>query len=250
MFNKYSLAVALFMTSSLPAHAANPDALWHIVHDFCVPASTGVNVPQKCIDVENDNGFAILKDINGPEQYLLIPTARITGIESPDLLAPASPNYWRDAWHARRFVEAKMGHALPRDVIALAVNSTSGRTQNQLHIHIDCLSADVVNILREQGPRIGTSWTPMPVLLRGHVYRIRRIDDPDLDTTDPFKLIAPDIAAQGESMADQTLLLAGTVSPDGQPAFFLLNDHAQPDRGDSGSSEELQDHACAIGQAK
>ena len=71
------------------AQAANPDALWHIVHDFCEPAAQGANVPQKCIDVESANGFAVLKDINGVAQYLLIPTARVTGIESPhDLMNP------------------------------------------------------------------------------------------------------------------------------------------------------------------
>lgn len=248
MLARRILALLLLAVPSPHAYAANPDALWHIVHDSCVPASMGANVPQKCIDVENDNGFAVLKDINGPEQYLLIPVARISGIESPDLLTPASPNYWRSAWQARRFVEAKMGRELPRDVLSLAINSTSGRTQNQLHIHIDCLSADVVNVLREQGPKIGTSWTALPVLLRGHAYRIRRIDDADLSNSDPFKLIAPDVAARGEVMADQTLLVTGTVAPDGKPAFFLLSDHAQPGRGDLGSSEELQDHACAIGR--
>lgn len=247
------ILTALSLIAMLPqahyAHAANPDALWHIVHDFCVPASQGANVPQKCIDVESNNGFAVLKDINGPEQYLLIPTVRIGGIESPDLLTPASPNYWRDAWQATHFVDAKLGHDLPRDVLSLAINSTSGRTQNQLHIHIDCLSADVVKTLREQSPKIGTTWTTLPVLLRGHAYRIRRIDDSDLSVTDPFKLIASDVAARGELMADQTLLLTGTIAPDGKPAFFLLNDYAQPERGDLGSSEELQDHACAIGRA-
>jgi CDP-diacylglycerol pyrophosphatase len=49
-------------------------------------------------------------------------------------------------------------------------------------------------------------------------------------------------------MADQTLLLAGTIAPDGKPAFFLLNDHVQRESGDFASSEELQDHTCAIGR--
>jgi CDP-diacylglycerol pyrophosphatase len=230
------------------AQAANPDALWHIVHDFCEPAAQGANVQQKCVDVESANGFAVLKDINGIAQYLLIPTARVSGIESPDLLTPTSPNYWRDAWQARHFVEAKMGRDLPRDGLSLAVNSSSGRTQNQLHIHIDCLAPDVVAALRAQGPRIGTAWMPFPTLLRGHTYRIRRIDDANLDSTDPFKLLAPDAALQGQLMADQTLLLAGAIAPDGKPAFFLLNDHVQRESGDFASSEELQDHSCAIGR--
>ncbi len=139
--------------------------LWQIVHNSCEPAARGADVPQKCVEVDPSGGFAILKDINGIAQYLLIPTARIGGIESPDLLMPDSPNYWRAAWEARRFVEAKLGEKLPRDELSLAINSTSGRTQNQLHIHIDCLAPDVVRALREQGPKIGTQWTAFPMLL-------------------------------------------------------------------------------------
>jgi CDP-diacylglycerol pyrophosphatase len=233
----------------LPSCAANPDALWQIVHNYCEPAALGADVQQKCIAVDPGAGFAVLKDINGDTQYLLIPTARIEGIESPDLLAPGSPNYWRDAWQARRYVEAKLGHALPRNYVSLAVNSTSSRSQDQLHIHIDCLAPDVVRALAEYASSIGTDWSPFPTLLRGHQYRVRRIDDANLDATDPFKLIAPDVAREGQSMADQTLLLAGAVAPDGRPAFYLLQDHVRRDSGDFAWSEELQDHSCAVGRS-
>jgi len=236
-------AVAIFFSI---ARASNPDALWQIVHNSCEPAARGADVPQKCIDVDASHGFAVLKDLNGIAQYLLIPTARVGGIESPDLLSPDSPNYWRAAWQARRFVEAKLGEELPRDELSLAINSTSGRTQNQLHIHVDCLAPDIVRALREQGPKIGTEWTAFPTLLGGHAYRIRRIDDANLDSIDPFKLLAPDVAKEGETMADQTLLLTGTTAPDGKPAFFLLNDHVRHATGDFASSEELQDHTCAV----
>ena len=239
-----SLTVAAFFFSA--AYAGNPNALWDIVHNSCEPAARGADVPQKCVDVDASHGFAVLKDINGVAQYLLIPTARIGGIESPDLLIPDSPNYWRAAWEARRFVDAKLGQDLPRDELSLAINSTSGRTQNQLHIHIDCLAPDIVGALREQGSKIGTEWTAFPTLLRGHAYRIRRIDDANLDSIDPFKLLAPDVAREGGIMADQTLLLTGTTAPDGKPAFFLLNDHVRRESGDLASSEELQDHTCAV----
>ena len=87
--------------------------------------------------------YAVLKDANGPTQYLLLPTARIVGIESPALQAPDAINYFAAAWDARRFVEEALGHDLPGDRVGLAVNSVLARTQNQLHIHIDCIRADV-----------------------------------------------------------------------------------------------------------
>lgn len=244
----FSLVFVCLAFSGLPACAANPDALWQIVHNSCEPAALGAGVQQKCIAVDPAAGYAVLKDLNGATQYLLIPTARVEGIESPELLQPASPNYWRDAWQARRYVEAKLGHPLPRNYVSLAVNSTSGRTQDQLHIHIDCLAPDVVQALAEHASTIGSDWSSFPTLLRGHAYRVRRIDDANLDATDPFKLIAPDVAKEGEVMADQTLLLAGAEAPDGKPAFYLLRDHVQRASGDFASSEELQDHSCAVGR--
>jgi CDP-diacylglycerol pyrophosphatase len=199
---------------------------------------------QKCADVNLAGGYAVLKDLVGVAQYLLIPTARVSGIESPELLAADAPNYFRDAWTSRRYVEAKLRRTLARDEISLAINSASGRTQNQLHIHIDCLAGDVVRALREAGPRIGSEWAPLPMRLRGHRYSAIRIDDADLEHTDPFKLLAPYAARRGQPMGDQTLLLAGAVLPNGKPAFYLLNDHVQP--GNWASSEELQDHTCSL----
>ncbi|SAL23689.1 CDP-diacylglycerol pyrophosphatase [Caballeronia peredens] len=226
------------------ACAANPNALWEIVHDYCEPAAEGAHVRQKCADVNLAGGYAVLKDIVGVAQYLLIPTARVSGIESPALLEANAPNYFRDAWQARVYVDRKLRRTLPRDEMSLAINSASGRTQNQFHIHIDCLAADVAQTLREVGPGIGKEWAPLPARLRGHIYSAMRIDDAELAHTDPFKLLAPYAARRGQTMGEQTLLLAGAVDSDGAPAFYLLNDHVQP--GDWASSEELQDHTCAI----
>jgi len=227
-----------------PARATNPNALWEIVHDRCVPAANGAAVKQQCADVNLAGGYAVLKDIVGVAQYLLIPTARVSGIESPALLEADAPNYWRDAWDSRHYVGDALRRRVPRDELSLAVNSASGRTQNQLHIHIDCLASDVAEALREAGPRIATGWSPLPVRLRGHTYRALRIDDVGLSHTDPFKVLAAAVAREGGAMADQTLLLVGAFRSDGAPAFYLLNDHVGP--GDWASAEELQDHTCAL----
>ena len=77
----FALVLASLAFSGLPACAANPDALWQIVHNYCEPAALGADVQQKCVAVDPAAGFAVLKDINGDTQYLLIPTARIGGIE-------------------------------------------------------------------------------------------------------------------------------------------------------------------------
>jgi CDP-diacylglycerol pyrophosphatase len=86
------------------AHA-DPDALWTIVHDRCVPDRQHYGDPAPCAWVNlssgKQNGYAVLKDIAGTTQYLLIPTARITGIESPAILAPDATNYFAAAWRVR-----------------------------------------------------------------------------------------------------------------------------------------------------
>jgi CDP-diacylglycerol pyrophosphatase len=115
--------------------------------------------PKPCAEVNLAGGFAILKDISGATQYLLIPTSEIGGIEDPSLLASLARNYFADAWQARGFVEKVLGHAMPRDTLSLAINSASGRTQDQLHIHIDCIRADVRDALLSERPNIGWRWT-------------------------------------------------------------------------------------------
>ncbi len=142
---------------------------------------------QKCADVNLAGGYAVLKDLVGVAQYLLISTMRVSGIESPSLLEPDSSNCFRAAWQSPHYVDDKLHRRLGRDEVSLAINSTDGRTQNQLHIHIDCLVPDVVRTLREVGPRLGTQWVPLPVRLRGHVYSAIRIDDADLAHTDSLR---------------------------------------------------------------
>ena len=63
------------------AHA-DADALWTIVHDQCVPHEQRNGDPAPCALVDlsggENPGYAVLKDINGATQFLLIPTMRIT----------------------------------------------------------------------------------------------------------------------------------------------------------------------------
>lgn len=70
-------------------------------------------------------GYAVMKDRCGATHYLLIPLARRTGIESPELLRAGEPNYFQDAWDERGVVAdaAAPGSAPSDDEIGLAINS-------------------------------------------------------------------------------------------------------------------------------
>jgi CDP-diacylglycerol pyrophosphatase len=230
------------------AHAQNPDLLWNIVIDQCVPDQVQHADPKPCASVDLKDGYVILKDIRGRTQFLLIPTVRVTGIESPDLLTPGAPNYFAYAWGARGYVERAAGRALPRSAISLAINSAKARSQNQLHIHIDCIRPDVHRVLRRDLARIGGSWAPLTEpLVGGHYYRAMRVLADTLEGANPFVLLADGVPGARADMGKENLVVVGAEFAVGKPGFIILNSQVDPSTGNTAGGEELQDHDCVIG---
>lgn len=239
-----TMAVA-FVLAAGQAHA-DPNALWTIVHDRCVPDERASGDPAPCslVDVAAGEryGYAVLKDLVGATQFLLIPTERISGIDSPNLLAPDVTNYFAAAWRARTFVEARAGVDVPRDWLSLAINSALAGSQDQLHIHIDCVRADVHDAVIRHVRDIGPDWTPFPEPLAGHPYIAMTVDAEDLDASNPVLLLADHAASAREDMGRQTLVAVGAYLGDGRPGFVLLAGSADPSAGNLAAGEELQDH--------
>jgi len=236
------LAVLLGVGTAIRA-AADPSALWHVVNGQCVPDQLRKHDPAPCAGVDLQQGYAVLKDLTGEYQFLLIPTARVSGIDDPAILAANAPNYWQAAWQSRRFLEQRAGHAVPRDILSLAINSAAGRSQDQLHIHIDCISPGVRTALAQHLDVIGPHWSAFPVPLAGQDYRAMRIAQTDLHGLDPFRLLAGTVPA--DQMRWHTLVVAGAMFGD-QPGFILLDGQAGPGTGDRGHGEALQDHSCTL----
>jgi CDP-diacylglycerol pyrophosphatase len=224
---------ALIALLAAPCSAADPNALWRIVGEQCVPDEQQNHSPKPCAEVDLADGYAVLKDIVGDTQFLLIPTTRVTGIESPEILAPGAPNYFEAAWEARHFVDERAHRDLPRDDLSLVINAKDRRSQNQLHIHVDCVRLDVQAALREHAGAITTHWTKFPENLVGHDYMVMRVEQSDLIHANPFLLLADGIPGAREDMGNYTLAVVG--QPNG---FVLLAGH--------GWGEALQDHACAV----
>ncbi len=229
--------VAAMALGGFVARAADPDALWKIVHGRCVPHAAAGD-PAPCREVDADD--AVLKDIVGATQFLLIPTARITGIESPALLAPGAPNFFADAWRARRYTSQAAGHDLPPEDIALAINPPSARSQEQLHIHVDCIRPDIRDALHTM--TIGDHWARLPAGLAGQRYSARRIAGDTLPN--PFDLLADDLPGARDAMGLYTLVVTGTGGVSDAPGFILLAGRVGPDG--LGHGEDLQDHGCAV----
>jgi CDP-diacylglycerol pyrophosphatase len=229
-----------------PAAAQNSHNLWRVVHGLCVSDRRLTGLPVPCLEVDLKRGFAVLRDPRRPFHLLVVPTRRISGIGSPKLLEPGAPNYWQAAWEQRGRL-TRDGQPVPRDAVAMAVNSVYGRSQGQLHIHIACVRTDVHRALLADAQRFDEQWSdwPGPVNRR---YRVRLVKGETLAAVDPFRLLAEDEAAAAD-MSRQTLIVVGAHLADG-PGFFLLSDQADRSRHDSGHGEELLDEqGCAVAKA-
>ncbi len=199
-------------------HSGNPDALRKIVLQQCVPHQQQQQNPSPCAEVNLKGGYVLFKDRNGPLQYLLMPTYRINGTESPLLLDPLTPNFFWQAWQGREIMSQRHGAPVPDNAVSLAINSRSGRTQNHFHIHISCLRPDVRAQLDKDAAAISSRWLPLPGGLQGHEYLARQ----------HMGRFALAMAQQ----SDGSLVLLAT-----ERNLLTLN---------RASAEEIQDHRCAI----
>ena len=245
-----ALALAIAALALAGPARADPDALWKIISEKCVPNEREYGQPSPCavVDLKDGeaHGYVVLKDNVGDTQYLVMPTAKITGIEDPAVLAPDAANYFAEAWRERHFTVEAAKRDLPRAALSLAVNSVDGRSQNQLHIHIDCVTPAVRDAVRKNIAAVADKWGPFPELLAGHRYQALRIAGETLDRFDPFKKLADDVPGARDAMRKQTLVVIGADLEGGAPGFVILADRADPATGDHASGEELQDHSCAL----
>ncbi|MET7141483.1 CDP-diacylglycerol diphosphatase [Xanthomonas sp. PPL139] len=222
-------------------HAHDRQRLWRLLSTRCLPQARAGADPAPCSEVHAEPGqrYALMKDLRGAYQYLLIPTVPVSGIEDPRARAAGAPNWLDLAWQARSRVATALGRPLPRDLASLTINPPSARSQDQLHIHIDCLAPQVRDQLQAMQASIGPAWAPLPQPLHGHVYRAMRVEGEALDAN-PLTLLARALPPQ-QGMAQQTLAVVGATF-DGHPGFVLLAATALP--GDGVGAEELQDHDC------
>jgi CDP-diacylglycerol pyrophosphatase len=220
----------------------NPDALWQIISRQCLPNQQAFQHPEPCAKVDETAGFVMLKDRVGALQYLLMPVARISGIEDPILLDPGTPNFFAQAWQQRTVMADKLGKPIADQNISLAVNSWYGRTQNQLHVHVSCIRSDVRSRLSDLLPTPTEHWSHLPGGLSGHDYLVRRISANELQQRQAFRLLADEVDGARGNMAH--FGLAMTALPGGD--LLLLATELDVLTLNFASPEEIQDHGCAV----
>lgn len=249
------------LAGALPAQAGPDPTLLYQLAQSCLWAQRNGQKPDCEVvgrDGAGDYAYVIKKDIAGDWQYLLLPTARVTGIEVAALQDPAGPNYFAYAWEATSLVSQHRGVEVPRQDLSLAVNSATGRSQHQLHIHIDCVRLDVRQALHAHAGEITSKWLSiadakwpeLATVFGGHHYQVRWVDGPSLQGVNLFKLVADRDTDTGGTMGLQTIVVVGGPARSHIPGFYVLTDKthinwgkADPLADDPASGEELMgDH--------
>jgi CDP-diacylglycerol pyrophosphatase len=247
-----TLMVASWMFPGGDAVAQDRLALWKIANEQCVPkkASTANQVPAPCLAVQlgaaPHAGFVILKDRVGAAQVLAIPTVQISGIESVSVLQPSIGALWPAAWHARHFIAGLLDVEVPDDFIGMAINSSQSRSQDQLHIHVDCLKPDVRQLLHDHVAEIGGTWTTLGFEIDGKHYRALRLKDDELEKQNLFALVSGASPDSADDMGAETIFVTAADFLDGSKGFIVLEDKAGRTPGDLAHAEDLLDHTCKL----
>ena len=243
-----ALLAACVQTVSAQIGADGRNMLWTVVHGLCVPAEKLFGTPTPCLRVDvnagDDRGYAVVPVPQVAGELLLVPTAKISGIEDPALLAPGVPDYWAAAWRQRGLLAARLDRPLGRADVAMAVNSVLGRAQDQLHIHVACVAVGVKARLAAYKPLWGKAWTPLKLGPQRLAYLVRQVDGDGLDGADPFRLLADEVPGARDAMGEYALVVVGAIAAGGKPGFFVLAHKANPKSYDDATTGELLDNEC------
>ncbi len=211
------------MSTAVPGQSR---ALWILVNARCNQGWA----PLPLIQCFPERGEALLRDQCGGTRFLLVALARRTGVESPELLRDDEPDYFADAWIEReRVIAASDRRAAGSDELGLAINSRWGRSEDQLHIHIDFVRPDVRAAIK-QWEREGDARAPIEIF--GHAYRI--VHQAGFGRPTPFQ----QAAATGDALAQRERQTIAAVG-DGASGIYLLFGQADPGGPDRGHGEEI-----------
>lgn len=208
------------------------DALWTVVQS-CVLARQTIGLSFPCVEVDapgTPGAVAVLRPPIEDTHLLVVPQQRMAGIEAADPSADMA-RVWQRAWESRRLLSTR---PVPWDRAGMALNGPNIRSQDQLHIHVDCLDERRMRWLAPQARRLGPGWTR----LSGEFGRIwaMRVDAPDPSRFDPVSLADRGLPFP-RSVA--SLGVIGMKDGKGRDSFLVLTSPTE-------SLEFLLDSNCRI----
>ncbi|MHB2211615.1 CDP-diacylglycerol diphosphatase [Methylobacterium sp. CM6257] len=244
-----AVATLLAFTSVPVAIAANPvrDVLW-VALQGCVLAKKAAGRSFPCLAVDLGDGerpgTAVLRAPGQPTHTVVMPTDSVTGIEAPVLQGPRGAAYWRAALAARHYVSDALQGRLPVEAVGLEVNSVGGRSQDQLHIHLDCMRTSVMAALKAHGDAVGQAWASFPVALEEERFLALRVPADAVADFNPFAALAR-VPGWGGKLHDASFAAVDADPADPRSGMIVLAYRA-PDA----SAEDLMDHSCRAAHAR
>ena len=238
------LIVLLPLGLSTLANSADRTELWNVVQQ-CVLLQRLTKLTFPCAAVEQPGplsiGSVLLKSPRSKTEFLLMPAIAILGLEDPASRTPAATRLWEKAWADRGEIDKIVGHPLPRDQVGLAVNSEMTRTQDQLHIHIECVNPHVVGEVAAVAPPVGAEERE-PIRIEGVPYWVITLASDDLSGVDVVGAVAAVIPPPAQNLGATNIAVLGAMLSGGEPGFFVLANTTNT------PAEDLLDHDCAAGK--
>ena len=226
-------------------------SLFHVVQ-VCQQTQLLIGNSFPCLKVELDDvlqpGFAIVPS-PGSSTVLLVPTRKLSGIESPELLSKGSPNWWKLAWTARSFLIDRTEGQVSREHIGLAINSREARSQDQLHIHVGCVDRRILNKIRLFERAITLTWSTFPIRLSSQTWLAIRVEEENLESN-PFLLLANLDPGSRGPMGDWGIATLAWEFADGSDGFLIFAGRYSKALAEDGSGASLLDQKCASGTGR
>ena len=239
----------LLVSAGAVADTGGRGLLWRVVQT-CMANHYVTGGAFPCLQVDTTDGpatgYAVLRAPLEHTHVILSPTVQMTGVEDGRLRTGDAPDYFQDAWSIRHFVTDGLTRRPARDDLAMAINSKPGRSQDQLHIHVDCIRPAVKQSLRRQVASLHTrDWTQISVLPHAPRYWALALAKDDLAGTNVFSLVANGLKIELDRMDQTTIVVAGSEAVGAGPGFIILARQRVPHSLDEAHGEALLNHSCA-----
>lgn len=219
------------------------------VVQLCEKVDRISQIPFPCLEVTSGDGpsggFAVVPYLDAAA-VLLVPTQRLSGIDSPDLLSAEQPNWWQYAWDARRFLIERRSADIPRDRVALAINSKQARMQDQLHIHVACVNSSFKAEIQRFEAAVTSHWSRFPLSLASQRWWSMRVHGSDLEAN-PFVLLSRLAKVSRSTMGDWGIATLAWNFTDGTDGFLIFATRRDKTSFHGGSASALLDPRCEGG---
>ncbi|WP_100227916.1 CDP-diacylglycerol diphosphatase [Cupriavidus basilensis] len=219
------------------------DGLWRNVQARCL--APGAPHHPDCAVVDRAKGLVLYKDAIGRSHFLVIPDHRVTGVEERGVWEDGGPNPWAFGWDARQFVGQARGRPLPDAILGLAINAKASRSQEQMHIHLDCISRDARDFVSGANARIGTTWTALRFM--GKPVQAIFVPSPEASmSVNPFLLIKHRLGDAAPVVPDRGVFVTYVPDAAGTSGFVIVDQPVDREAGSNGHASDFLDRQCKL----